>query len=113
MTDGRRFARKTLPVQFRAQDSAGSGSLLFDGADVSAGGCFLRSDLLLEEGEGLSVEFRIPGIPRLLKAQARVAWVRRFPTDTEVAGMGVEFLAMNEEDRELLRQHLELQEPSA
>jgi len=103
----RRFPRKMLPVQFRARDSEGSGNLVFEGADLSAGGTFLKSDLLLEEGEALSVEFRVPGLNRLMRAQGRIAWVRRFPSEAETAGMGVEFLAMSEEDRAAIREYLE------
>ena len=32
-------------------------------------------------------------------AQAKVAWVRRFPEIGQVAGMGVQFLALKETER--------------
>ena len=41
-----------------------------------------------------------------MRAQARVAWVRRFPKEGESGGMGVEFLAMGEEDRSVLGAYL-------
>jgi uncharacterized protein (TIGR02266 family) len=104
--DQRRFARKALQVAFRGKDSKAAGELIFEAADLSTGGSFLKADLLLEQGERLSLEFRVPGVPRLLRAQARVAWVRRFPRDNETAGMGVEFLTMSDEDREVLTQYL-------
>jgi len=100
--DQRRFERKTLTVQFNARDAQGVGQLVFESADVSPGGTFLKSDLLLEPGEALSVEFTVLE-GRLIRAQARVAWVRRFPQAHEVAGMGVEFVSMAEADREALR----------
>lgn len=102
----RRHIRRALQVVFRGREAEASGELLFEGADLSAGGAFLRSDLLLEQGESLAVEFRVAGLTRLLKAQARVAWVRRFPEPDELAGMGVQFLAMSEEDRAALLRHL-------
>lgn len=102
----RRFPRKSLQVDFRARNTRGSGQLLFEGVDLSPGGSFLRSDLLLEEGETLVVEFRVPGVPRVMKAQARVAWVRRFPREEEPPGMGVEFLSMSEEDKGVLTDYL-------
>ncbi len=102
----RRFARQPLQVAFRGKDLEGAGQLLFEGADLSAGGAFLRSDVLLEQGERLSVEFRVPRMPRLLKAQARVAWVRRFPDGAEPAGMGIEFLVLTDEDSAVLSQYL-------
>lgn len=102
----RKFPRKTLQVDFRARNTTGAGQLLFEGTDLSTGGSFLRSELLLEEGDTLLAEFRVPGVPRPLKAQARVAWVRRFPKGDEMAGMGVEFLAMSDEDRAVLDEYL-------
>ncbi|HEY8211620.1 MAG TPA: PilZ domain-containing protein [Myxococcaceae bacterium] len=102
----RRFTRKSLQVEFRGRHAEGAGVLLFETADLSAGGTFLKSDLLLEEGETFSFEFRVPGADRPFIAQARIAWVRRFPSSGQPAGMGVEFLAMNEEDRSALERFL-------
>jgi uncharacterized protein (TIGR02266 family) len=102
----RRHLRKSLQVEFRGKDAHGAGTLLFEGADLSPGGTFLKSELLLEQGEPLSVEFRVPGVPRLMRAQARVAWVRRFPKPGELSGMGVEFLAMSDEDRLVLTDYI-------
>jgi len=101
----RRFVRKTIQVEFRGHSEEGVGQLIFEGLDLSAGGTFLRSDLLLEQGEVLSLEFRLPGAPKLLRARARVAWVRRFPKADEPAGI-VEFTGISNEDRELLSRHL-------
>ena len=104
--DQRRFPRKSLQVEFRGRNTSGAGQLLFEGIDLSAGGSFLRSDILLEQGEALVLEFRVPGVPRLMKTQAKVAWVRCFPKDDEQPGMGVEFLAMSDEDRAVLGEYL-------
>ncbi len=102
----RRFLRKSVQVEFHGHSSEGIGHLVFESADLSTGGTFLKSDLLLEDGEGFSLEFRVPGAPKPIRAQARVAWVRRFPKEQEPAGMGVEFVAMSEEDREMLSRYL-------
>ncbi len=106
VTPQRRHARKAIPVDFRGTDGDGVGTLVFEGADLSPGGTFLKSEVLLEEGERLWLEFHVPGVPKALKAQARVAWVRRFPTEPQPAGMGVEFLSMPDEDRALLQRYL-------
>ena len=102
----RRSPRKSLTVEFRGKDAQGSGELLFEGIDLSVGGAFLKSPLLLEEDETFSLEFRVPGVARLLRAQARVAWVRRFPDAGEAPGMGVAFLGMSEADRKVLDAYL-------
>lgn len=104
--DQRRHERKALAVEFRAHDGRGAGQLVFVSADLSAGGTFLRSELLLEQGEALSLEFSLPDRPVSIRAHARVAWVRRFPQSGETAGMGVEFLGLDEADRQALRKYL-------
>ena len=98
----RRHARRTLSVEFRAGGMDGLGSLELSGADVSAGGAFLVSDMLLEPGEMLSLEFEIGGRPGPVHAQARVAWVRRFPAAEQPAGMGIEFLRLGRDERAAL-----------
>jgi uncharacterized protein (TIGR02266 family) len=91
-----------LAVDFAARDGLGAGLLIFTSADVSAGGAFLKSDLLLEQGESLSLEFHLEGRLNPIRAQAKVVWVRRFPEVSEPAGMGVEFVAIDEDDRAAL-----------
>ena len=105
----RRHTRRTLRVEFWGTDSEGAGELSFEGADLSAGGAFLKSDLLLEAGERLSLEFQITGATEPVKVQARVAWARRFPDAEEPAGMGIEFLSIGEAELTALRAHLAAQ----
>ena len=93
--------RRAVQARFSARDASGAGTLTFTSEDLSAGGAFLRSDLLLEHGEALSLHFELPGSVAV-QAQARVAWVRRFPEGDQQAGMGVEFLVMREEERAAL-----------
>ncbi|SRR5712692_7031413 len=104
--DKRRFVRKTVKVEFRGQSEEGVGELVFEGLDLSAGGTFLRSDLLLEQDEAFSLEFRVPGSVNVIRANARVAWVRRFPKEREQSGMGVEFVEISDEDREVVSRYL-------
>lgn len=100
--DQRRYQRKAISVQFSARDASGAAQLVFTSADLSAGGTFFVSDLLLEIGETLSLELQVPGRATAIRAQARVAWVRRFPEAGEAAGMGIEFVTMREDDRAAL-----------
>jgi len=100
--DKRRHVRRTLAVEFRTGGTDGLGSLELSGADLSAGGAFLVSDLLLEPGESLSLEFQIPGRPTPVRAHARVAWVRRFPSPEQPSGMGIEFVRLGKDERTAL-----------
>jgi uncharacterized protein (TIGR02266 family) len=103
----RRHSRKMMQVTIHARDSQGIGQLVFTSADLSAGGMFLTSELLLEDGEALSLEFMLAGLATPIYAQAKVAWVRRFPSDGEPAGMGVQFLSLSDADRSALVTHLD------
>ena len=94
----RREARAALQTRFAARETSGAGTLVFESADLSTGGAFLKADLLLEQGESLSLTFGVPG-SSVVMVQARVAWVRRFPEAGQAAGMGVEFLGLSEADK--------------
>jgi hypothetical protein len=60
----RRHARRAVSVEFHGKDAGGEGELTLVGADLSPGGTFLRSDVLLEPGETLTLEFHPPGARR-------------------------------------------------
>ena len=71
----RRYLRRSVRVSFRLRDAndPSVGDILFDAVDLSQGGAFLRSDLLLEVGETVDVTFGLPGEIRPIRARARVA----------------------------------------
>ena len=107
VTQPRREERAAVEARFSARDSSGAGTLTFTSADVSTGGAFLKSDLLLEQGESLALQFEVPGAGPVL-TQARVAWVRRFPEAGQLAGMGVEFVTLRDTEREAIIRWLAL-----
>jgi Tfp pilus assembly protein PilZ len=94
-----------VQARFSARDASGAGTLSFTSGDVSTGGAFLRSDLLLEQGEALTLAFDVPG-EGAVQSQARVAWVRRFPEAGQQAGMGVEFVLIREEAKQAIARWL-------
>jgi uncharacterized protein (TIGR02266 family) len=107
MADNQRSTeRKAIRVEFRSSAEGGAGELVFTTLDVSVGGAFLESELLFEEGERLWVEVNVSSHPTPIRAQARIAWVRRFPQEGERPGMGLQFIGMSEEDRAALEQFL-------
>jgi len=105
-SEQRRHVRRALHVSFRGTDAAALGELSFRGADLSLGGSFLKSDVLLEQGDRLSLSFQVPGVPKAMHAAATVAWVRRFPEGLLPGGMGVEFQSMSDDDRRMLAEYL-------
>lgn len=80
------------------------GTISFDTRDLSAGGAFLRSDLLLEVGEELEIEFQIPGTTVApLRARAKVV---RVDQAAAMPGMGISFDGLSDPERESVRAFL-------
>ena len=104
MSELRRHPRKSIRTEFVCRDESGQGELWFDSGDVSAGGAFLLSQVLYEQGELLKLELGLSG--RVLRCEAYVAWVRRFPAPGEEAGMGVQFVWLADADRRALEAFL-------
>lgn len=99
----RRYVRKPIAAKVMGKDEAGLGHLFFDSQDLSLGGAFLKADLLLELGEELALELRLPD-GRTIDATAKVAWVRR---SEGAGGMGIEFVKLAPSDRETLAHFLD------
>ena len=82
----RRYSRRALAVELVARDRKDSeaGELAFDAVDISEGGAFLRSELLLEVGEELEVRFRLPALKEDTESTTTVRW-------NKPDGIGVQF----------------------
>jgi len=94
-----------LPVVVTDRANRVEGGIRFDTADFSAGGAFLRSDLLFEVGEVLDIEFELPS-GRGIQVRGRVVRVSRESSDERIPGMGIAFVDFATEDRAALEAHL-------
>lgn len=136
--DTRKHARTTLelPVVVSQVADRAHREIRFAAADVSGGGAFLRSDLLFEIGEVLTIDFDLPG-GRHVRARGRVVRVSRVSLDAAASptppqgigvngtngkglpaarparasrdrfpGMGVEFIDLAPEDRAAIEAQL-------
>lgn len=99
----RRHARSLVELAVSISDSANrvQGKIEFDTHDLSLGGAFVRSDLLFEVGEELTLSFTLPA-GQTVRARSRVVRVVRDTGDDGVPGMGVEFLTLTDADREAI-----------
>ncbi|MBI5526324.1 MAG: PilZ domain-containing protein [Deltaproteobacteria bacterium] len=68
--------------------------------NISVGGAFVRSDVLDEPGTEHILQFAIPNQPHPLNLVGRVVWTRVEPPWH--AGMGLEFIAMEDTDHRAL-----------
>ena len=103
----RRYDRKNalVPVVVRAAGNRIQAGVRLDTADLSEGGLFLRSDLLFEVGEDLTLEIPVGG-GKTTTATGRVAWVTRGTGKKASAGMGIEFARLSAHDRRALADSL-------
>jgi Tfp pilus assembly protein PilZ len=103
----RRYVRKPtlIPIVVRAAGNKIQAGVRLDSTDLSEGGLFLRSDLLLEVGEDLTLEIPL-GNGKTTVAHGRVAWVTRGTGANAAAGMGVEFARLSSDDRRALAENL-------
>jgi PilZ domain len=101
--NNRRYARRNalIPVVVRAAGNRIHAGVRLDAADLSEGGLFLRSDLLFEVGEDLTLEIPLPD-GNVTVANGRVAWVTRGTGPKSTAGMGIEFAKLSPHDRRAL-----------
>lgn len=100
----RQHPRQAIELPVIVSDAANkvSGTIRFDTQDVSVGGAFIRSDLLFEIGEELQLHFSLPK-GHAVRARGRVVRVARDTGDDgAAAGMGIQFVALTDSDREAI-----------
>ncbi|MFC1654241.1 PilZ domain-containing protein [Myxococcota bacterium] len=106
----RRHARHQLEAEIEVGDGHLGGELVFDSHNVSRGGLFLKSDLLLEVGDTVWVSFALPRTAVAIRTRGRVVWVNRNPDEndpTDRPGMGIQFLDLTEVEETALTAYLE------
>ncbi len=101
----RRYERYQLvrPVILQDAERRADGRILFDTVNLSAGGAYLESQLLLDVDDELDVRFTLSDDGPALVARCRVVRVSR----GSPPGMGVEFSRLSDDDRERIITFLE------
>jgi len=105
----RRYSRKRLEVDILVGSQHAGGECYFESSNLSEGGAFLTSELLLEVGDLFWITFSIPGTQVAVHSRGKVVWVNRNPDEndpTTRSGMGVEFLGLSETERAALADFL-------
>jgi len=102
--DKRQHERRAVELPITVSDAANRvvAIIQFSTQDLSIGGAFVRSHLLFEIGEVLSLQFSLPD-GRPVRASGKVVRVSRDTGDDVVPGMGIQFLDLPDADREALR----------
>lgn len=105
----RRAYRKPVKVEVQVGLERAHGLVYFDTSDISSGGAFLVSDLLLDVGERMNLALHLPGEKLPVAVKARVVRVnsepRKRPNDPS-PGMGIEFTVISKDDEPKLERFL-------
>lgn len=101
----RQHARSPVELPISISDAANKveGHIEFNTGDLSVGGAFIRSDLLFEVGEELQLDFAMPD-GRQVRARGKVVRVARDSGDDVIPGMGIQFVALTDADRDAIRE---------
>lgn len=99
----RKHARSSVSLPVTVSDATNrvSGTIVFDTQDISAGGAFIRSDLLFEIGEELAVAVPLPSGHQVI-ARGKVVRVSRDGDDGSAPGMGIQFVQLSDSDRDAI-----------
>jgi len=103
LSDKRLHARHAveLPITVSDADNRVMAVIQLDTFDLSAGGAFVRSNLLFEIGEVLGLSVTLPD-GRTLRASGKVVRVARDTGDDTVPGMGIQFVDLSDADKAAL-----------
>jgi uncharacterized protein (TIGR02266 family) len=104
-TDPRERRRhKRVPLQLLVQHRFETLQAFLEeiATDLSAGGMFLRTDSPHPVGSTIYLRFTLAdGLP-LIEGIGRVAWANKKPSADAVSGMGIEFVSLDDESRQLI-----------
>ena len=107
--DKRRHLRGPIKVEIKAGLSNAGGIIYFYTKNISKGGAFIISDFLFEEGQELTLSFKLPGDNRIILAVGRVKWVNdkeKVDEKNHEPGMGIEFVKISPADEKRIDDYL-------
>jgi uncharacterized protein (TIGR02266 family) len=99
----RRFERAPITAQVEYEltnASSGPGRVRRNIANISSGGMFINTEEPIRAGTRMVVRFELPNKHRVI-AVSRVCYARKG------RGLGVEFLSLDEEDRDEIMSYIE------
>lgn len=103
----RRFERASITAQVEYEltnASSGPGRVRRNLANISSGGLFINTEEPIRAGTRMVVRFELPNKHRII-AVSRVCYAKKGQ------GLGVEFLNLDEEDREEIQSYIQSIKP--
>lgn len=101
MTDTPIRRAPRLQHEMMVQVASGGSTFSGWGTNLSLGGVFVNAQSVLPAGSPVDVLLHLPGQPRC-KLSGRVAWSAQPGPGVDEPGMGIEFIEVDEETRQLV-----------
>jgi len=112
--DNRNFRRALISLKIRLTESGDDISIKFDTHNLSEGGLFVKSSILWEPEQEFDLSFFLPNSEKEIKVKGKVArsddkYSLFVPSseDSSIPGMGIRFLNLSQEDREIIRNYID------
>ncbi len=95
---------KTLAVVYQH----GSSFVKAYAKDISTGGLFISTENPLNQGDKFFLKLQLPGLSDPMNLKCEVAWAGKQGVETDAGsiGMGVKFLEMTKEIKEILKPYI-------
>lgn len=111
MKENRVFGRASISLKIRLSEDSDDVSIKFDTANLSEGGIFVKSSLLWKPGQVFNLSFTLPGFDKEIKVKGVVArsddkYSIFTENDSSIPGMGIKFVNLSEEDRQIIKEFL-------
>ncbi|MFO8057132.1 MAG: TIGR02266 family protein [bacterium] len=105
MAERRSNFRLVSKLEVQERDPARARVPLYVSGNISAGGMFLITQDPYPAGTTFRISFGLPQDGKTVEATGRVVWSRRQKENPErQPGMGIEFLEIEEQDRQRIRE---------
>lgn len=101
--DKRKFARHKANITSlcikRSEDKKNLEMDIIPIKNIGLGGVFLQADVPYKAGTEIDIQFIVPDHTKPITIKCKVAWSK---TQPDVPGMGVEFISISDEDKDIL-----------
>ena len=106
MADTRKDKRAPVSLKVRFKSATLDEFVEQYSGDISRGGIFIKSKKPMKVGTLLKFEFQLKDQSRLIHGVGRVVW-RREPGGDSAPGMGIKFIKMDADSRQLVQDIVE------
>ena len=105
MHENRKGLRYGVLINCNLRSDIGTKDTEFLMSNLSKGGCFIKSDLFIPDGETVRLTIELPDCDGTLAVEGEVIWSMK--EDGKQKGFGIQFTNISTEDKQSLKEYIE------